>query len=79
MDKEKYKFQCFDRNSKDFRFIITKDGHTMFPEDIVKELNQNNKLEKQKIKFIKLIEYCCYNEDFDADLIITKLKEIISE
>ena len=36
-------------------------------------------IEKQKINLINLLEYCCYDENFDAFSVITKLKEIINE
>ena len=36
-------------------------------------------LKEQKTELIKLVEYCCYEEDFDADFLIQKLKEITNE
>jgi hypothetical protein len=37
---------------------ITKDGHTMFNEDIVKELNRIPSLEKDKFHYDSLIDCC---------------------
>ena len=38
--------------------------------------NYIKELKQQKKELIKLIEYCCYEEDFDADFLIQRLKEI---
>lgn len=38
--------------------------------DDIKELEEYNKL------LIEIIDYCCYDEDFDADYVINKLKRL---
>jgi hypothetical protein len=38
-----------------------------------KEIEENQK------KLLKLIEYCCFNEDFDADSVISATEKIIGK
>lgn len=36
--------------------------------------NYINELEKQNEELIKLLKYCCYEEDFNSDFLIHRLK-----
>ena len=60
---KKYKFKEYNKNSKDYKFSITDNGHTMMPYDIIERLNdkelllkQNKELEKQNEESIIIIK-----------------------
>lgn len=47
MSKGKYYYKEFNKHTKNFKYIITEDGHTMMALDIVKGLNQKETLLKK--------------------------------